>query len=72
MYTKRWVTRFVISFAIALALTTTITYVWSLIDQGQGSVNWGIAVTLAFTLGAVSANKETRGRNRSSTMNKDE
>ena len=62
MKTKRWVTRFMLSFIIALAVTSAVSAIWSLMNQGQVNVNWGIAVTLAFTLAAVSANQETRGR----------
>ena len=62
MKTKRWVTRFLLSFVIALAVTAAGSAIWSLMNQGQANVNWGVAVTLAFTLAAVSANQVTRGR----------
>ena len=50
---KGFITQFALTFAVALVAAAVVTYLWSLVAEGQGTVDWGTVVPLAIVLGIV-------------------
>ncbi len=50
---KDFIAQFALTFAVALIAAAVVTYLWTLIADGRGTVDWETAVPLAIVIGIV-------------------
>ena len=58
---KKYITDFVLTFAVTLVVSAVVTYVYSLIAHGAGHVDWETAIRFAIILGIVLTWLKQRG-----------
>jgi hypothetical protein len=47
----RWLADFAITFAVTLVVSVCVTFVWSLVVQGRGAVEWETSLRFALIFG---------------------
>ena len=53
MNLKKWLIDFAITFVVALMTTVSVTFLWSLVFHGAGTVDWETSFRFAATFGIV-------------------
>jgi len=65
MNIKKLVFEFVTVFAISLATTVIVTFLWNIIGHGEGSIDWEISFRFAVIFGIILTwvkSREIKGR----------